>query len=134
MIIGSIFLFLKSPRTTGQEDGVLKVGGVDVRVEIADNDRERSLGLSGREALLPGTGMLFVFDASGSYNFWMKDMKFPIDIIWIDEDALVVWIEKNVSPNTFPKTFTSTQPAKYVLEVPAGFADRHEIRIGSVVQ
>lgn len=134
VIIGSIILFLQSPRTRGQEVSTLKIGGTEVRVEIADSDRERSLGLSGREILEPGSGMLFVFDAPGLYGFWMNDMKFPIDIIWINEEALVVWIERNVRPETYPNKFAPPEPAKYVLEVPAGFADLHKITIGSVVQ
>ncbi|MGB3921718.1 MAG: DUF192 domain-containing protein [Minisyncoccia bacterium] len=133
IIFGSVVIFLKNPKIT-EEEGSLVIGGTEVKVEIADTDLERSQGLSGREGLLPNHGMLFVFDAPGYHAFWMKDMKFPIDIIWINADSKVVWIEKNLSPETYPNLFRPKEPAKYVLEVPAGFAEEHGVVIGSVVQ
>lgn len=133
IIFGSIVTFLKSPKIT-EEEGGLVIGGTEVKVEIADTDPERSQGLSGREGLLPNHGMLFVFDSPGYHAFWMKDMKFSIDIIWINADSKVVWIEKNLSPETYPNLYKPPEPAKYVLEVPAGFVEEHGVVIGSVVQ
>ncbi len=133
IIFGSIVAFLKSPKIT-EEEGSLVIGGTEVEVEIADTDLERSRGLSGREGLLPNHGMLFVFDSQGYHAFWMKDMKFSIDIIWINADSKVIWIEKNLSPETYPNLYKPPEPAKYVLEVPAGFAEERGVGIGSVVQ
>ena len=134
IIASSVILFLNNPRTTGREEGTLKIVDTEIKVEIADTDAERSLGLSGRDSLKTGYGMLFVFDTPGSYGFWMKDMKFSIDIIWIDADGRVIGVEKGVEPETYPKVFYPPTPAKYVLEVPAGFADLHQVTPGSVVQ
>lgn len=134
VIVGSVVLFLQSPRTSGQKEGIIRIGENEIRVEIADNDEERSMGLSDRGALLPGYGMLFVFDTPGSYGFWMKNMKFPIDIIWIDENSRIIGIEKSVQPETYPNVFYPPSPVKYVLELPAGFADLHKINAGSMIQ
>lgn len=68
--------------------------------------------------------MLFVFEEDGYHAFWMKDMKFSIDMIWLDESMAIVHIERNVSPSSYPNTYKSPEPARYVLEVQAGTADR----------
>ena len=78
-------------------------------------------------------GMLFVFDEQAIQSFWMKDMQFPLDILWIDENKTVVGIERNVSPDTFPQTFSSSQPVVYVLEVNAGWTEMHQVVAGDVL-
>ena len=108
----------------------LKIADTLVEVEVADTDSARQQGLSGREQLNPGTGMLFIFENSNLYGFWMKDMKFAIDIIWLDANMRVVHVESDVRPDTYPQTFTPVSPAQYVLEVPAGFAIEKGLEIG----
>jgi uncharacterized membrane protein (UPF0127 family) len=112
---------------------VISPQGVRILVQIADDDSERELGLSFRESLPEHTGMLFVFPQMGTYEFWMKDMKFPIDIVWIDEAFRIIDRTINVLPESYPKTFTSKVPAKYVLEIPANTADSSGFVIGSVI-
>ena len=63
---------------------ILEIGEETFIVEIADNDEERVRGLSLREPIEANRGMLFIFDVSGNYSFWMKDMLFALDIIWIN--------------------------------------------------
>ena len=89
-------------------------------MEIANTDAERTQGLSGRASLPAGTGLLFVFESPGKYGFWMKDMNFPIDIVWLGDGMLPVGIEKNVSPDSYPQVFYPPVPVRYVLEVNAG--------------
>lgn len=108
-------------------------------VEIADTPSARMQGLSGRTGLDEGEGMLFVFDQPGRYGFWMKDMTFPIDIVWISQDGYVVHMEKNVSPDTYfkqdpPQTFVNTPNALYVLELGAGEAEKHGLYLGTKVK
>ncbi len=74
--------------------------------------------------------MLFVFEGVAVQCFWMKDMHFSIDIIWLDAEKRVVHIEKDVSPETYPRTFCPSKPAKYVIELSAGEASRSSIRPG----
>ncbi|MCX6751552.1 MAG: DUF192 domain-containing protein, partial [Candidatus Nomurabacteria bacterium] len=87
-------------------------------------------GLSGRKSLNEDQGMLFVFYKSEIYPFWMKDMNFAIDIIWIDEDFRVVFIKKNASTQSYPETFTPNQNARYVLEGSAGFSEKNNLKVG----
>ncbi len=103
-------------------------------VEIADTDEKRIKGLSGRKSLSEDEGMIFVFDQPGMYGFWMKDMLFSIDIIWLSEEGRVVHIVKNAKPESFPEVFYPSSEAKYVLELPAGTADRLSLQIGDEVK
>ena len=112
---------------------IVLVGNVEIEIEIADTPAERSQGLSGRRSLAENEGMLFVFDSSQIVSFWMKDMRFSIDIIWVSEELAIVGIEKNLSPATFPQTFSPTEPVKYVIELNAGWADNNNIEVGDSV-
>lgn len=112
---------------------VVFINGARIEVEIAESLSERTRGLSGREALGQNEGMFFVFDEPGYYSFWMKDMKFPIDIIWIANDKKIIDITKNAAPKSYPSVFKPAGLAQYVLEVNAGFADKREIKIGDSI-
>lgn len=119
------------PLPTGQ---VTIDGRVAVTVEMARTPREREIGLSGRPDLPRGWGMLFVFDRPEPVTIWMKDMRFPIDILWID-GGRIVKIQKGANPpgpNGSIETYSA--PAALVLEVPAGFAERERIRVGHRVE
>ena len=87
------------------------------RVRIADSPAERAQGLSGTAPLPQGEGMLFIFERAGMYGFWMKDMNYPIDIIWLNDDLESVGATKNISPDTFPAVFYPPVPVRYVLEI-----------------
>ena len=106
------------------------IGNRVMRAENAESVMEKQKGLSGRNFMRKNNGMLFTFSQSDYYSFWMKDMKFPIDIIWIDENLRIINIEKNITPDTFPKKFIPQLPAKYVLEVNGGWSDKNEIKEG----
>ena len=108
----------------------LEIGEKIIQIEIADTDAERAKGLSERTNLAPDTGLLFVFPAVTTPSFWMKDMRFPIDIIWLDEKWKIIGIEKNLAPETYPKLFSPPSPIKYVLEVGAGFSEKNHLKIG----
>ncbi len=81
--------------------------------------------------------MLFVFPKADYYPFWMPDMHFPLDIIWIGADKKIISISENIPPlldKTKPTYYLSPKPAQYVLEVKAGFAKKHNIKIGDTVE
>lgn len=101
---------------------------------IADTPEEQRRGLSGRPSLEQNQGMLFLFDRSLIRNFWMKDMLFPIDIIWIDENMRITGYKENALPESFPETFSSEVPVKYVFEVNAFETKRRGIEIGDQVE
>ncbi|MDB5260671.1 MAG: hypothetical protein JWN37_902 [Candidatus Nomurabacteria bacterium] len=110
--------------------------------EVADTPASRELGLSGRAGLRENEGMLFIFDYPGKYGFWMKDMLFSLDIIWINQNGVVVHIERNVTPESYsgvaprsnPQTFVNTIDASYVLEIAAGMSDKYGVYLGSKVK
>lgn len=106
-------------------------------VEVADDDAERGRGLSGRESLPENRGMLFVFEKPGRYSFWMYEMRFALDIIWIDADGRVVHIEENLQPCTphqVCQSYTPSADAKYVLEINAGLVKKHGVVVGDFVE
>jgi len=108
--------------------------GTTVTLLISDTTAEQELGLGQISSLASSTGMIFVFDKPDTYAFWMKDMEFPLDIIWLDQDYKIVHIEHDLSPSTYPQAFSPDSPAKYVIEVNAGFAGQHSLAVGQTMQ
>jgi len=102
-------------------------------VETADTDEKRTQGLSNRERLGQNDGMLFIFPSPSYYRFWMKEMKFPLDFIWIKKDTIVD-LTQDISPPKLPDeslpTFTSKFPFDKVIELNAGEVKSLNIKIG----
>ncbi len=113
---------------------MMRIGDIPVHVEIANSPEERARGLSGRKELDPVNGLLFVFSESDYHSMWMKDMNFPIDIIWIDENLTVVSIDKNVRPESYPRLFRPAKPALYAVETDIYFSDSLGISTGDKVK
>ncbi len=132
LAVGTLAFGIQRSRDVDRAHTV-SIGTGSVFVTLAETQEERQRGLSGHLGLAENEGMLFVFQKEGTYSFWMKDMRFPIDIVWISNAAAVVHIEKNVSPSSYPQTYSSQAPARFVLELPAGFTDAHNVRIGDIV-
>lgn len=108
----------------------ITIGNTPVVAEIASTDAERKAGLSNRPSLASGNGMLFVFGKGGNWGIWMPDMKFSIDIIWTDAAGKVLAVDSTISPATYPAVFYPNSYARFVLEVPAGFAAANHIMVG----
>lgn len=108
------------------------IAETSVKVQVADDTDKRKTGLSDTTLLKPNEGMFFIFDKLDFHGIWMKDMDFPIDIIWLDQNKKVVYISENISPETFPKVFKPTIKSLYVLEVNAGFVKNAGIKIGDM--
>lgn len=131
-----------TPENPSKETVEISINGNVVVAEIANSPGEREQGLSGREALCETCGMLFDFtDVSNKRpNFWMKDMNFPIDIIWISSDKKIVQIDGDVPPpepganNRDLVLYTPESAIEYVLEVNAGFAQEKELMVGDSVE
>jgi len=131
---------IKPSATTSKTQSLSIADKTIVTIEIADTDEKRALGLSFRKSLPEKNGMLFIFETPGTYSFWMKDMNFPLDMIWIGEDNTIVDITENVPnpdlsaplydlPHYSPKV-----PAKMILEVNAGFSKKNVISLGDRVE
>lgn len=122
LILG--FISLSTRHTKCQEqyrrDKRLAVGKSIIDVQVATSSEDQAKGLGGRSCLGNNEGMLFIFNEPGFYPFWMKDVKFAIDIAWIDDKGEVVDSRTNVQPDSYPTSYVSQTAAKKVLELAAG--------------
>ena len=120
-------------RSVATETATVRFNDVTVAADVASTPSQLSRGLSGRDSLSADRGMLFILGQDSTAAFWMKDMKFPIDIIWIHDDTVVdIDADVPVASGT-PPLYTPVSPVNYVVEVNAGFAETHHIAIGSSV-
>jgi uncharacterized membrane protein (UPF0127 family) len=107
------------------------------KLTIAKSTKEKEIGLSGKKDLPKDQGMLFPFDKEGFYGFWMKNMQFPIDIIYIKKGKIITIFE-NVKPPKEAKgkliVYQSTEPADSVLEIKAGLVKKYQIKVGNEVK
>ena len=87
-----------------------------------------------KESLSSDEGMLFVFEKEDMHSFWMLNMKFPLEIIWISQEGRVVYIAKSLYPcDEGCESIIPREKARYVLEVNAGFVDKYNVSIGEKV-
>lgn len=143
LVIVGIFVFRNTvpalvPEDTGAPEisytkKEVMLGNTLFTLEVADTFALHERGLSYRQSLAPQTGMLFVFDDPGMHYFWMKDMNFPIDIIWLDQNKKVVHIEHSLSPSTYSDSFGPETPTQYVIEIPAGDTTKVGLKVGDVI-
>ncbi len=139
---GVLFFFYLSFREssvlpfTPEGSGMVKMtlGGTPIYVDVADTEEEIVRGLSGRESLGPQQGLLFRFPRPGYWEFWMKDMLFPIDIVWLDGNLRVIDIKHDAQPSSYPESFRPIAPASLVIEVNAGFTEIYGIKIGEAAR
>ncbi len=111
---------------------------LNLNIERAETEESRRQGLSDRVSLCDQCGMLFVFENSNYYTFWMKDMNFDIDIIYLDQDMRIVDIFENVTKESYkktpPETFSNTKLAKYVLELNSGKSKSLGLKVGNKIR
>ena len=122
--------------TNGYRQVNVEVNGLILVADVAATDEQKTKGLAVKNSLAENEAMLFVFDNEAQHPFWMKNMKFPIDIIWIGSDKRVVHIEHNLQPcssELLCPTYKPVADSLYVLETVAGFAERHDITKGTPV-
>lgn len=122
------------PNNRSEEDLAVSVGALTFRVEVAQTDEERIRGLSERDFMVADRGMLFIFDQSDYHGIWMRGMRFPIDILWLDDNGVVVDLREKVLPETYPEVFRPRRPARYVLEINAGLSHSYGVNVGSSVK
>jgi len=114
----------------------ISIGDTKFNIVVASTDQEKQIGLSDTEVLGENDGMLFVFDKADFYSFWMRNMKFPIDIIYLNGDTVTTVI-KNASPSANNENLVTYQPTKEsdrVFEVNAGVADKYNIKEGTTLK
>ena len=144
-VIVGISFFMMLPKQVEHEvvefsSNTIMIDDIKLTVQLADTDHKRADGLMFQEELPYDEGMLFIFDNSKKRTFWMSNMLFSLDILWIDLQGNIVHIEKNVPPCNIPETDKCPRydgggkDAKYVLEVTAGFVDEFEIHEDSKLE
>ncbi len=117
--------------------GEIRVGEKVFKVEVAEDMVSRAKGLSGRTGLGENEGMLFIFSGPGNYGFWMKGMKFAIDIVWIRGDKIVGFSE-NLQPEIDKSIFNLTtyyppEAVDWVLELGTGTVEREGLKVGDTI-
>lgn len=111
---------------------LVQLGQATFRAEVAKTSAEREQGLAGRTELAGDQALLLVFETNDHWGVWMKGMRIPIDIVWLDEYKKVVHVQQQVWPDGEPhETYRPPKPARYVLELAAGSAKQHAIRVGA---
>ncbi len=103
-----------------------------IDIEIADTDEKRELGLMYRNKMAENQGMLFIFPVEGQQSFWMHNTIISLDMIFVNASMEIVKIQKNTTPYS-DQSYPSVKPAKYVIEVNAGYCDRHGIKEGDKI-
>ncbi len=103
-----------------------------IDIEIANTDETRTRGLMYRSKMEENQGMLFIFPKDDYQSFWMKDTVIPLDMIFVNSRKEIVTIHKNTVPYSL-KSYPSDKPAKYVIEVNAGFTDKYNIEVGDKI-
>lgn len=128
------------PRSAGTSEDFTQISiqTFKVNAEIANTNDKKREGLSKRESLSISEGMLFTYDKSAIYTFWMKDVEFPIDIIWISSNKKIVDIAQNAQPEPDKdddelKRYRPRGDAQFILEINAGLSSAHNLRIGDPV-
>ena len=130
-IVGGIYLKF---REYFLPTAIVKIAGQEIKVELAKTPKSQTKGLSGRKKLADNEGMLFLFPFVEKRSFWMKDMNFSIDIIWINNGEIVD-IAHNLPPaiEANPPVYYPRLPINTVLEVNAGFSAKNGLKIGDKV-
>jgi uncharacterized protein len=117
----------------------VRAGGLVVHAELARTPQERVAGLGNRDSLAKDAGMLFVFPSAQQPTFWMKDMRFPLDFVWISAEKRVVQVTENVpppasgTPDSALQIYAPAGPVQFVLEVNAGAVARGGVQVGDIV-
>lgn len=111
----------------------VSIGDGVVYARLANTDNTRRQGLSGTSPLGEREAMLFIFDTPGRWGMWMREMNYNIDIVWLDSAKRVIYTAKDVAPSTYPKVFLPDKDALYVVELPSGYVDEHNVGLGQVV-
>lgn len=139
LFVGSLYaggeFFTVKPRDSGKyhqihPDYEIVLGRETFKVEAARTVEQHQRGLSFTPPLKANEGMIFVFEEPGQYCFWMKDMQYRLDILWFDEQQQLVYLQENLSPDTYPKSYCPNNAAKYVVEVKPGTIKRTNLKLG----
>ena len=129
----SYYFFEKNTPVADSSAYTLTVNNIKVDLMVANDEISKEKGLGDRDSIPENASMLFIFDKPEKYGIWMKDMKFNIDIVWLNSEKKIVHIEKNVSPDTYPDVFFPPEDSLYIMEFNGGFSDKNMLSVGNVL-
>ncbi len=131
-VLLALALLLALPTAQALEIAQVSLAGEEFQVELAVSPEEMRRGLMYRDRLPEGTGMLFIYASAGPTRFWNKNVRFPIDILYFDENQSYLRADTHVPPcpGSPCPVYHSGQPVKYVLELPAGSRERLDVQPG----
>lgn len=113
-----------------QPHATLRIGDGVFKTKVAKTSAEREKGLTETTELREDQAMLLVYERNDKWDIWMKDIEYPLDIVWLDASKTVVHIVKNAPPESYPyEKFTPKKEARYVLELPGGTVSKKSIKI-----
>jgi hypothetical protein len=110
------------------------LGEKTLNLEVISSNEDRIKGLSNRDSLPKDKAMLFIFPKEDFHGIWMKEMNFPIDILWLDKDFVIVDMKNDVRPESFPGIFRPQTKSLYVLEINVGLSEKEGIEIGQSLE
>ena len=119
--------------------GTIKIDEKIMNVEVADSDSERQRWLMFRyEKLEPNSGMLLVYDKPDLYSVWLLNIRYPLDLLWFDQQGSLVYAVKNANPcnnilDPSTCTFKSTKPSKFILAASSGFIQQNNVTFNSKI-
>lgn len=136
LVGGVVFYQLNQMSQIMKTNGKVTLGNKLIDVEVVKTDKDRQVGLTKYKSLKETQGMLFVFEESETPGFWMKNMTFPIDMMFIKDDTVVYLVEnaEPVATGKEPTVYKANSPANYVLEVQSGLVKKYNIKMGDKVK
>lgn len=130
--VAMVLLLLLTPQPAVSRAADIRIGQHQFHVTIAQSKAQRERGLSGRSVLAENEGMLFLFPSEDIYSFWMPDMHFPLDIIWINQNKIVeiARLQAPSADHPTPESYTPSQKADRVVELNAGSTEKFDLHVG----
>lgn len=112
------------------------IGSVQLEAIVADSFVKRMIGLMYRDSIADNECMLFIFSQEGKFGIWMKNMRFAIDLIWVDSNLRITDFKQNLQPckNFFCKTYAPQSMSKYIIELNAGFISKNKINNATAIR
>jgi len=135
LLAGGIVFYQFQSYGNVKTNGKVTIGKNVFNIETVKSEKDKQIGLTKYKSIKENQGMLFAFDTENKYSFWMKNMKFPIDIIFINNDEIVDYVENATppAPDTEPATYEPQLPVNYVLEIKSGLVKKYNIKTGDKI-
>ena len=136
LLVGGVVFYQLNQSQMKKTNGKVTINKQIFNIEVVKSDNDKQIGLTKYSAIMDNQGMLFVFDNPDINGFWMKNMKFPIDIIFIKDDTIISFVEKApiADPKKDPTIYNPDAPVNYVLEINDGLIKKYNIKKGDKVK